>query len=102
MGQVIEEVWRQGGRLDAWTEYFDFDRWMKAFEKCGIDPAFYANREYPTDSILPWDHIDVGVRKGHLLRERELCYQSSLSPDCRKQCSGCGAAGLLKGGRCDG
>ena len=99
---VIEEVWRSGGRLDAWTDYFSFDRWMKAFEKCGVDPAFYANREFSTDELLPWDVIDVGVRKAHLLRERQRCYESALSPDCRKQCSACGAARLLKEVRCDG
>ena len=103
VSDVLEAVWRDGGRLDAWTDYFRFDRWMNAFGKCGIDPAFYANREHPTDSILPWDMIDVGVRKEHLLRERELCYASTLSPDCRTKCSACGAAKLLKGGiRCDG
>ena len=58
--------------------------------------------ELPLDAILPWDHIDVGVRKAHLLRERERAYRAELSPDCRKQCSACGAAGLLKEGRCDG
>ena len=99
---VIEEVWRSGGRLDAWTDYFSFDRWIKAFEKCGVDPAFYANREFSTDELLPWDVIDVGVRKAHLLRERQRCYESTLSPDCRKQCSACGAARLLKEVRCDG
>ena len=102
VGAVIEEVWRQGGRLDAWSDYFSYERWRKAFEKCGLDPAFYANRRYPTDSVLPWEHIDVGVRREHLLRERERCYHSKLSPDCRKGCSACGAAALLKGGRCDG
>ena len=102
VADVIEEVWRSGGRLDAWTDYFSFDRWMKAFEKCGVDPAFYANREFSTDELLPWDVIDVGVRKAHLLRERQRCYESVLSPDCRKQCSACGAARLLKEVRCDG
>lgn len=103
VADVIEEVFRTGGRLDAWTDYFDLDRWMRAFEKCGVDPAFYAHREIPTDAVLPWDHLDMGVRKSHLLRERELAYQSTLSPDCRHACAACGAAKLLKGGvRCDG
>ena len=75
---------------------------MEAFHDCGVDPAFYANREIPTDAVLPWDHIDVGVRKAHLLRERERALRAELSPDCRKQCSACGAAGLLTEGRCDG
>ena len=103
VADVIEEVWRQGGRLDAWTDYFNLDRWMKAFETCKVDPAFYAHREIPTDAVLPWDHIDMGVRKSHLLHEREMAYKSQLSPDCRHQCAACGAARLLEGGiRCDG
>ena len=57
VADVIEEVQKQGGRLDAWSDYFSFKRWMDAFDNCGIDPAFYANREHPADSILPWEHI---------------------------------------------
>ncbi len=102
VADAVEEVWRQGGRLDAWSDYFSFARWMDAFRRCGVDPAFYANREIPTDAVLPWDHIDVGVRKEHLLHEREMAYASALSPDCRHACAACGAAKLLKGGRCDG
>ena len=101
VGAAIEEVWRNGGTLDSWGEYFDFDRWMKAFETCGIDPWFYANRERSKDELLPWDVIDVGVRKEHLWHEREMAYKSQLSPDCRKQCTGCGAIKLLKEGKCD-
>lgn len=102
VADAVECVFRNGGRLDAWTDYFSVERWMKAFEECGIDPAFYAFRARKTDEILPWDMIDVGVRKQHFIHEREMCFKSELSPDCRKQCSGCGAAALLKGGRCDG
>lgn len=102
MGKVIENVWRSGGRLEAWTDYFSFDRWMQAFDNVGVDPTFYAHRERCKDEVMPWDVVDVGVRKEHLWHEKEQCYRSELSPDCRKQCSACGAAKLLKGGRCDG
>lgn len=102
MGKVIENVWRSGGRLEAWTDYFSFDRWMQAFDNAGVDPTFYAHRERCKDEVMPWDIVDVGVRKEHLWHEKEQCYRSELSPDCRKQCSACGAAKLLKGGRCDG
>ena len=88
VADAIEEVWRQGGRLDSWSDYFSFQRWMDAFEKCGVDTEFYANRERGVDEVLPWDIIDVGVRKAHLVRERERRYASELSPDCRHQCSG--------------
>ena len=102
MGKVIENVWRSGGRLEAWTDYFSFDRWMQAFDNAGVDPTFYAHRERCKDEVMPWDVVDVGVRKEHLWHEKEQCYRSELSPDCRKQCSACGAAKLLKGGSCDG
>ena len=102
LGAVIEEVWRQGGRLEAWSDYFSYSRWENAFGKCGLDMEFYASRERSIDELLPWDMIDVGVRKAHLVHEREQCYASRLSPDCRKQCSACGAARLMRGGKCDG
>ena len=102
LSAVIEEVWKNGGRLEAWSDYFSYQRWVDAFDKCGLDIDFYASRERGEEELLPWDMIDVGVRKAHLLHERQQCYASALSPDCRKQCSACGAARLLKGGKCDG
>ena len=102
MGAVIENVWRAGGRLEAWSDYFSFERWMKAFKDAGVAPEFYAYRERSLDENMPWNIVDVGVRKAHLWHEREQAYKSELSPDCRKQCSACGAAKLLKGGKCDG
>ena len=102
MGKVIENVWKAGGRLEAWSDYFSFERWMNAFEDAGLDPSFYAHRPRAKDETMPWDLVDVGVRRAHLWHEREQTYKSELSPDCRKQCSACGAAKLLKGGKCDG
>ena len=101
MADVIETVFRNGGRLDAWTDYFRYDRWNEAFRSCGLDRDFYASRARDVDEVLPWDVIDVGVRKSLLLREKERAYRSELSPDCRKSCSACGAAALLKGKGCD-
>ena len=101
LGAVLEEVWRSGGRLDAWSDYFDYSRWTSAFEKCGLDLAFYASRERGEDEILPWDMIDVGVTRRHLLHERDMSRRAQLSPDCRAQCSACGAARLLHGRKCD-
>ena len=102
LSAVIEEVWKNGGRLEAWSDYFSYQRWVDAFTKCGLDLDFYASRERGEEELLPWDMIDVGVRNAHLLHERQQCYASALSPACRKQCSACGAARLLKGGKCDG
>ena len=101
VGRVIEEAWRRGARLDAWSEYFDMERWLSAFEACGLDPAFYAYRIREKDELLPWMTVSTGVFDRFLWREREMAYQSKISPDCRKQCTGCGANLLHPGGNCD-
>ncbi len=101
VADVLEQVVRRGGRLDAWSEYFDNQRWMDALAACGVDPDRYACRQWGEDEILPWDVIDVGVRKAHLLRERHLAQQGLTTPDCRTRCSGCGANSLLEEGTCD-
>ena len=98
---VIEEAWRQGAKFDAWSESFDFDRWMAAFEACGLDPRFYANRERAKDEVLPWSVTSTGVTTPFLRRERERAYQAVITPDCRVQCTGCGADKLYPGGKCD-
>ena len=101
VADVIETAWRQGAKFDAWSEYFDFDRWLAAFEACGVDPAFYANRTREKDELLPWDVTSVGVTKNFLWRERERACEAVITPDCRVQCTGCGANKLYPGGKCD-
>lgn len=101
VGAVIHEVWKTGGRLDAWSDYFSFDRWRRAFDVCGVDPSFYAGRERYKDEIMPWDVIDLGVKKSFLWRERERCYEHVLTPDCNEKCTACGAV-ALNGGVCNG
>lgn len=102
IGAVIEEVWKNGGKLDSWSEYFSFARWIQAFESCGLDPHFYACRERSFDEILPWSRVNMGVKPEFMWKERQKCYEAVLSPDCRKRCTACGALSLLNGGRCDG
>ena len=80
-----------GAIFDAWDEYFDYDRWMRAFEKAGVDPDFYTVRGYGEDEVLPWDIIDAGVTKDYLLRERHKAYEGKTTPSCKEQCNGCGA-----------
>ena len=99
LGRVLERVHQKGGRLDAWSDYFSLDRWMEAFAECGIDPAFYANRERAREEILPWSMISCYVSDDYLWRQRELAYQSVTTPDCRTRCSGCGA-NVVEGGEC--
>ncbi len=101
LGAVIEEAVKNGARLDGWDEYFRYDIWCDAFEKCGIPVDFYTVRGYGEEEILPWDMIDVGVSKKFLLRERHRAYEAQVTPDCRHGCAGCGANGLLKEVSCD-
>ena len=100
LGNVLEAVWRKGGHLDAWEEYFSLDRWQEAFEECGVDPAFYAYRRREKDEIMPWDMISSGVTRQYLWREYENAMAGVTTPDCRTRCNGCGANKLV-GGKCD-
>ena len=100
LGRVLEAAFRRGCKMDGWDECFLYDEWMEAFRECGIDPAFYANRRRSFDEVLPWDHIDIGIRKEFFIRENEKAHRSETTPNCREQCSGCGANHLLTGGRC--
>ena len=100
LGKVIETAWRKGETLSAWEDYFDLSRWMEAFEECGLDPHFYANRRRSEDEILPWSMISCGVAPGYLKREHALSYEGVTTPDCRTHCNACGA-NCLVGGKCD-
>ncbi|MBO4770785.1 MAG: TIGR03960 family B12-binding radical SAM protein [Clostridia bacterium] len=91
LSAALLEAHRLGIKFDAWDEHFSYEKWMQAFENCGIDPAFYANRVYGEDEVLPWDIIDCGVTKEFLLRERHRAYNGKTTPSCREHCSGCGA-----------
>ena len=102
LADVLEHAWRHGAKMDAWSEYFDLRRWTDALEACGLDGDFYAHRERPRDEVFPWCRVDTMVTPAFLWRERERCYASQITPDCRTKCSGCGANRLLKGGVCDG
>ena len=91
LSAALYEACRRGFRFDAWSEYFDYDKWMEVFAAVGIDPAFYANRRFGLDEVLPWDVIDCGVTKAFLKREREKAFEGVTTPNCREKCAGCGA-----------
>ena len=91
LASAILHVYEHGGIFDSWSEFFEFDRWMNAFEACGIDMDFYNNRIRPDDEIFPWDFIDVGVSKAFMLREWKTALGETVTPNCRMRCSGCGA-----------
>ena len=91
IGQALLKVYEKGGIFDAWSEYFDYQRWGDAFEECGIDTDFYTMRERDLDEIFPWDFIDIGVSKEFLKREWKNAHDEKVTPNCRMKCSGCGA-----------
>ena len=100
MGKVLETAWRKGAKLDAWEEYFSLERWMEAFDECGLDPHFYANRVREKDEVMPWSMISSGVTEAYLWRELQQARAGVITPDCRTHCNGCGA-NLMVGGKCD-
>jgi radical SAM superfamily enzyme YgiQ (UPF0313 family) len=90
-GKALLMAHEMGVRFDGWMEFFDYDKWMGIFEKCGLDTDFYVNRRASEDEIFPWDVIDCGVSKEFLMREYKKAQNSEPSPNCAEKCSGCGA-----------
>ena len=99
LGKVIETVVKNGCRFDGWDECFSLEKWLDAFEKCGIDPVFYTSRERSFDEVLPWEHLDYGITKQFLIEQDRLAHGEKTTPNCREKCSNCGAA-CFKGGVC--
>lgn len=97
VGQVLRKVYEKGEIFDAWSEFFDYQRWLDAFEECGVTIDFYTMRERPLDEIFPWDFIDTGVTKEFLKREWQTAMGETVTPNCRMKCSGCGAARFKTG-----
>ena len=90
LGQVIHRAWQLGCVFDAWSDLFDYVKWMQAFDECHIDPMSYV-RERATDEVLPWSHIHTGVGPDFLKHEYERALASEETPDCRSGiCNGCG------------
>ena len=99
VGKVIEEAYRLGCLYDSWSESFDNEKWMQAFANTGVDIEFYTMRKRSMDELFPWDFIDIGVTKNFLKKEWERAMNAQVTPNCRMQCSGCGAA-KFGGGVC--
>lgn len=99
LGEVLISAVELGCKFDGWTDFFDYEKWMKAFEINGIDPEFYAYRRIGYDEILPWDYADIGVNKSFFIAEHKRAYEEKITPSCREKCAGCGAA-QFGGGVC--
>ncbi len=99
LSQVILGVYKKGGYFDAWSEYYNHERWVRTIEECGLNVEFYTSRKRDADEIFPWDFIDCGVTKEFLRREWEKAQGEEISENCRLKCQGCGAA-RFGGGIC--
>ena len=99
VSKALLEAYRLGCIYDSWGEHFRYDLWMQAFENTGVDIAFYNLRERDLDEVLPWDFINIGVSKEFLKREWKNAMDEKVTPNCRMQCAGCGAA-TFGGGVC--
>jgi len=92
LSHVLEEAFKLGCKFDSWTECFELQKWLDAFNKCGIEPEFYSCRKREYDEINPWDHLDYAVSKKFLINENRLAHAAETTPNCREKCSACGAA----------
>ncbi len=99
LSKTIYDVYKKGAIFDAWTEFFDMDRYKDTFAENNIDIEFYTARERQVTETLPWDHIDAGVSKNFLINEWERAKSETVTPNCRMNCSGCGSA-IYGGGVC--
>ena len=99
LSKAILHVYENGGIYDAWSEFFEYQRWLDAFAACDIDMDFYNKRERYETEIFPWDFIDIGVTKEFMLREWKTALGETVTPNCRQRCSGCGAK-AFGGGVC--
>lgn len=99
IGKLIVKAWENGAKFDGWSESFKYDAWLNALEQTGISREFYANRERSYDEILPWDHIYIGVSKRFFKEEMENAKKELETPNCRQECSMCGAK-AFGGGVC--
>ncbi|MCR5791795.1 MAG: TIGR03960 family B12-binding radical SAM protein [Lachnospiraceae bacterium] len=99
LSKVIMDAYKDGCMFDSWSEYFVYEKWMRALENNHLDINFYTARERSYDEILPWDFIDIKVSKKFLEREYEQAKKAVVTPNCRQNCSGCGAA-VFSGTKC--
>jgi len=89
--KVIYKAWEKGCKFDGWSEFFDYKKWMSAFDECEVDIKFYNNRRRNYEEILPWDHISTGVSKAFLIKEHKRALEEEVTVNCRKGCASCGA-----------
>lgn len=100
IGKAIYLAWKKGCKLDGWDEYFDMKKWREAFEECGLEMSFYANRRREYDEVAPWSHINMLVSREFFVNENKRAHEGKTTPNCREQCSNCGVIKNVGGDIC--
>ncbi|MCK4260512.1 MAG: TIGR03960 family B12-binding radical SAM protein [Halanaerobiales bacterium] len=96
LAKALYLAWKNGAKFDSWSEYFNYDLWINAFEEAGIDHNYYINFPYDKEDILPWGHIKSGVSKDYLWNEYQKAIKEENTVDCRfEYCSQCGCCDNL-------
>ena len=91
VGDAIYRAWLLGCKFDAWTREFNYESWLQAFAKAGLESSFYAGRERDFDEVLPWSRIETGVDAEFLKDEYARATRGEKTADCRFDgCSDCG------------
>ena len=91
LSRVIEKAYNMGCIFDGWSECFDLEKWLEAFQKCNINPEDYSCRKFEYEDILPWEHLDYAVTKKFFIAQNKLAREEKTTPNCRISCAGCGA-----------
>ena len=92
VAKVILNAYKKGSFFDSWGEFFSRENWDTAFSEEKVEKQAYKS-EINEEKILPWDFIDVGVRKSFLLRERNKSKLGEVTGGCHTGCKGCGLEG---------
>ncbi len=100
VSKAVYLAWKKGCTFDSWDEYFNFSLWQEAFDECGIDTGFYANRRRTFEETLPWDHLDYLVSKKFFEREDLKAHKAETTCNCKEKCSGCGVSKKYGGVYC--
>lgn len=91
LNKVLLRAHELGCKFDSWGEFFDYNKWLQAFEDCNVDYKYYSERKISLEETLPWEHIDIMVSKDFFKREYQNALNEKVTKNCRTQCAGCGA-----------
>jgi radical SAM family uncharacterized protein len=96
MSAAVCAAWKGGARFDGWSSELKADVWESALRECGMGLGRATDFPYGADDPLPWDHIQTGVKKKYLVKEKDRSRTAEFTADCREKCLGCGICGHVE------